>query len=906
MAESRDPAAPGDAAAAKPKRQLTPAQAEAFARGRATMMANRDAKRVAAQTAMQNGQELVLVDRSALRPKVEPAPVRAAEPLIGTAANPVVQMVEQEHRARSINDVVNRVREKHGEPPLPPPESTASQRRGNWRMQADLEREAAPTNGSYPSAEDVARDTEIYGTGGVIPPVEIDPRKRDRPTMGSVRSAATEDDEPSEPADVSSGKHRSLADLFASYPVGDGQYEIQVVRRAPNSWGGFQCKGIQRPIRQYLTDGDFIELYGGGEYTLTVVGPPRRGGVVDPQTNKIRPKALSEPIAYAVPQSYPPNPDACVFGDADDEDYQQENDMRHIPQVQIGRQPSGRPTTVADAKILETELTFEERRQLREQEREREQQREQQERERQLASQLQSLPASMEPLMKHALQSVQNQANENTSILRDQLQAERERADAERERAEARAAQAQKPSAEITLLTGTMGKMIESMIAKRPEEGLELQRLAGQFAQERETMQGAHQRELERISTSAEKQVRDATERADARIRDIELRCTDRETRAINDAERQVREAKEAATREKADIERMYTSRLTDETRNHDRELRAKDESWGGRLETQKTAFEMRIAQKDDELARLRSDSERYRTDAEKNANLPARMAEWHETAELMGYTKSDGAAEPMGWKEMLGQVGLQLVGKLPEIVQSAGDAVRGTKAQLTPEAQYAQMLAQSQQTAPQQMAGAPQHQFPPLPRRRNRMVFNTEGGPDFGENPIEGTGTYVAPQQQTPMTAPAGIAPAGLQAQPNPTWQPPPMPQQMMVPQPQMQFPPQPQQQMPQQFMQPPAPVQQQAQPATGGADVSAEQILALVKVFEQAYATDEPPAAFAQGLVQQIGAPMAKQLLAGLSVERVVATIQASPGGAASPLVRRDGQKFLRAVWQAAKAIT
>jgi hypothetical protein len=832
--------------ASKPKRVVSQATLDMLAAGRAKREENRKSA-AAAKITTEGGQELVLVDREQMR-KPEPPPAERPRP-------------------RNIDDVVNKLREREGDEPMP---------------------------NLYPSVEEVAQRAEIYGAGGAIPPTEIDPMKREKPTMGRVDF--TED----APPDLSSAKVRTLADILARFPVGDGQYEIQVVRRAPNAWGGFQCKGQQRPIREYLTDAQFVELYGGGEYLLTVFGPPPRGGIMDPQTRRMRPKALTEPVPYAVPLIYPPNPEACVFEEHEEDDGQgyyddgEETEMRFQPQFQQAR--TGRPNTPADAKVLEVQIGATERAEARVRERERE-----------LTEQIQNSHKDVVPLANNAIGAVQDSAARMQEVLQRQAEAAEARADREREAAEARRNEQQRPDPSAAMAAKTMDRMVDMLTQRAPEQGAELARLAQQYAAERENMQSAHARELERVQGHANDSVRIANERTDSRVREIESRCDERIKNAEAAAAREVQMAREASTREKSDIERIFNSRLADEQRNHERELRAKDDSYGSRAEVQKTAFEMRIAQKDDEIRRLSGDAERFRTEAEKNRDLPARMQEFAVAAEAMGFAKDGGGtAEPASWKELAGQVGLQLVAKLPEIVQSAGEAVRGARPDLSQQAQMQQMQEAAQHTQPRRL-------IPPLPTRSGqpfggggRMIFNTEDGPGFHDLAPNLEGSYIAPRDPQPPISEPGMAPSGLQVQYPPMVNPGSPPAYVYPPEPQQQA--QPMWQAAPQQPAAPAPrpqVQRPAAPvppASAGEAISAEQIMALAPVVEQAYSGKQPPDVLAAAMVEQLGKPAAAAIASALSVERVVATVmQHNPSSA---LVRRDGQKYLKAVWAAVKA--
>jgi hypothetical protein len=567
--------------------------------------------------------------------------------------------------------------------------------------------------------------------------------------------------------------------------------------------------------------------------------------------------------------------------------------------------------------MLEVQVGADERKADREREREREIARQAREHERELAERVSQAQRAQEPLYNGAISAVQA-ANERASeMMEKQLLAAEARADREREAAERRAQEQIRPDPSNELAARTMDRLVDMVTKRSPEQGAELARLAQQYAAERENMQSAHQRELERVQTYAQQSLKDAEERASSRVRDVETRADLRVKAAEDQSAREVSAARDAATRDKTDLERMLLARITDEQRNHERELRAKDEAFASRAEVQKTAFEMRIAQKDDEIRRLGGDAERFRVEAEKNRDLPARMQEFAVAAEAMGFAKDGGAPEPASWKELAGQVGLQLVAKLPEIVQSAGEAVRGVKPlDMSQQAHMQQMQYEAQNTQARRMV-------PPLPTRSGqpfgqqpRMIFGTEDGPAFhgGDGShLEGAGAYVQPRDPgAPINEPM-IAPLGLQVQPMAG--PPPSPMVNPGSPPQYVYPPQaPPQQQAQTWQMPPQqqaapPVQQQpaaapaqTPPAAGAEAVSPEQIMQIAPVVEQAFAAKEPPENLAAGIIAQVGKPMAAAITKALSVERVVATVQQH--NPASALIRRDGQKYLRAVWAQVKA--
>ena len=89
----------------------------------------------------------------------------------------------------------------------------------------------------------------------------------------------------------------------------------------------------------------------------------------------------------------------------------------------------------------------------------------------------------------------------------------------------------------------------------------------------------------------------------------------------------------------------------------------------------------------------------------------------------------------------------------------------------------------------------------------------------------------------------------------------------------------------------------------ASGGLAISDEQILQFTPVLQGALEQGASPEEFAAQFVESVGPVMAKQIGATITPERIAAAIQRQPGGSQNPLVRRNGQKFLRELWDAVK---
>lgn len=723
-----------------------------------------------------------------------------------------------------------------------------------------------------PSIEEIAKRTRLYTMSDSVPMPETNNELADGITM-EVPDFAGDQQKP-----------HTLEDLFAIAPIGDGQYYVSVDRRTPKTWGSVQCAGTQRSITRYMTREDFAAEYGGGVYTLILYGPPKRGQMIDPNTGRGRVKALTAPITVTVPiGTYPPNLQAAIL---DDEHYEDEDTaMRYGPGFNAPARPgNGRPSTVADARMFEAQLSFEERMQQRNEERERELRQE-------AGSVAGSLTPMVEMLRRQAETSqerLEREFNQRAGVMKEQIDRERiERQRAEQRVAEREALEARRPAEDLK----GVASIITAMKDRGPQ-GEDIARLTDAAAKDRERLMQQHQVEAARITETYERRAKDAEERADRRVKESEERAEARIKEGNERADRRVQEAKEDAKRQIEDVRTHMSARLQDEQRNHDRDLAAKNDSWQARLETQKAMYENRISTLGEEITRLRAEAERFRKEAEENKDLPTQLQKFTSVAEVMGFRKDGGGGdddEPKDWKSMLGRIGLDLVQQLPQLMESASSTVQRLRAPQSQDQMAAAQAAQYQQMmldANMPRALAPSNgvgMFQP-----SQLAFGTEDGPEY-----QGVEEHREP-----------IYPVAAQAAPPAPMQPASQPQQQrMQPAPRRSM---------QSVAQPPpppaapAPAPQRAGPppaASGGMVISDEQILQFTPVLQGALEQGASPEEFAVQFVESVGPVMARQIAATITPERISAAVQRQPGGSQNPLVRREGQKFLRELWDAVK---
>ena len=848
-------------------------------------------------------------------------------------------------------------------------------------VQRHLARDAQAESDLDEQVEQLARDPGYSGRGPV-PPVESDPERRPGITMGEV--AFTED--AGVPDFVENAqKPRTLEDLLAVFPVGDGQYRIRVERKRPKEWGGYPCAGIQKSIRVALTIEQFRRVYGGGEYVLTVYGPPKRGGLFDPATGRQREKALTNEVtltlAWTPPYGVPPQPDAAFDAEEEATFLESEDDVQQPMRYGPGFRTAGQVNTPADAKMFEAQLLHEREMAARQEAREREAREEalragsqleplldrvqngslrlfemmnEREREKQAA-----LEREREEERSRRIQ-LENEARARNEAERCRLEEEQKQARGALEAERAALATRPTPQGEVlTAVTHLMSPMMEAMkeslkpredgkaeavasdlrtqVASLTAQATHLNsRLESQGTAHSLQLQGvhdAHKSELTRLQTSYDgerQRERDAHEaaigrerrmaedqvaRADRRATDAETRVTEMERRLEERIERVRVEERNTADKRVADAERILKDRMTDEQRNHERELRSLEATYTTRNTTEKSISDSRTDMLRGEVERERAEKERYAREATEKGDVVAQVAKVTEVAQQLGFSK-EGGGEPAGdWKTMLLQMGLQLAQNLPDIITNAGEAVSKAKAGKAPPLGSMPMLPPG---APPMMLPGYQQQPAFQPSLPVPMPFGTEDGmpvpPTHMTHPAKYPTRPGAPQ---PVAAPAGpmmappmpmgmptapLAQPPLAAPPNQPAESGPLAQQMApsIPPAAPAAPPPRRAPRPAPVAPPPLP-----EPAVPVLEIPPEQILMFRPAFEAAFAERQPPEQFARDLMETHGKDVVVAVGAAITPAKVTSAIASQPDGGKSPLVRREGQQYLKAIFAAVRQL-
>jgi hypothetical protein len=327
------------------------------------------------------------------------------------------------------------------------------------------------------------------------------------------------------------------------------------------------------------------------------------------------------------------------------------------------------------------------------------------------------------------------------------------------------------------------------------------------------------------------------------------------------------------------------------------------------------TTSEMRIHNLENDLQTSKSRVEQLQRENDKmmaELHLPPAKAlkQAEELSRLIGMVRPDEVEHPepvvasdgkMDWGQLTMAIVKGLAEKAPEMLQKLGEVRQNNAA----------AAGASPGIVPRQLAGpAPVPQMAPAAMRRRRQ----------GPPPAPGT-MYGAPP---PAMGPPGVMSPLRYIQPPPAVagpamtnaaEPPSVGTPGPTPQPQVPF------GAPgydpnamtaqwdaaaQSVAPPPVaqPMPQQQAPAEAAPPVNDAQIQRFVASLEQAISQNVDPVQYAATLIAQIGPQMAVQAIGSVGPEQIVEMVSASPAGAASPIVTRSGEKYLQAVWEAAKS--
>ncbi len=717
------------------------------------------------------------------------------------------------------------------------------------------------------SAPPTARSQHIPAT--TVPP----PPDSDVPRRGAVGGAL-----------------RGLLDLEqAMSNLGDGVCFIQVERKKPVVAFGQNCGGIQKHLWEPVDDAMFSTMYGGGEYSL-------RGYKL---TDDNRARALTEPVPYRV--TGPPNLEAALT----------EEDTTMRPNGSGGHvtpgMPLRRPQLVtphgaqAEAEIFDRQMGHEEVMDARQHERRREQEEGRRSREREARQ-------------------------EQTSIAR--ILAESKDKEAERLK-EAYERQAESRGGGVTDLVEMMKVMRpgEETAALSRQHSQEIKQIADAHKNEMLRLSEQHRAELQRLTDSqqavlqrvedhareerkrADEAVREADRRSNETIREAQRAADTRVTDAQNQSRIAYDDLKTRGEERVADIGNQWQRRFDDLKEAHARELRQKDSEITLMRQNLEGNQGVILATKDAEIKRLQHDLRGAKDEAEKNKDWAAQAEKFEQQAERMGFQKGGGEGEEEDFKTTIAKAAIGQIHKIPDMIKSGADAIAairnpGVPPDVARSQARAGMTRDSMRTLPRTMRG------PNPVQLQAPLVFATEDTdyvPPPGEMPAMPRFPPQQPaffdpmppqQQQQPPPGyyqqqpgqPAELPPAGPVA---PEQAPPPASASAPTTAPAAES-------------QPPAaagtPAVPTAPPPAAG-DIHPMAVTAISGWAPQltaAFNQSAPPEAVAQAILAENPMPpeMLRSAFGTITIDQVILYITQNPGEN-GVLATRNGQKFLRAIW-------
>lgn len=714
-------------------------------------------------------------------------------------------------------------------------------------------------------------ELKVYHHGTSVPAGEVDPHKRDGITIGEIEELA----KPPVSDLVGDRPPRTLTDLFARWPIAeDPNYFIRVERTKPKRHAGLDVAGYIGDIRgRAVNESDLHRWLGGTEYLLTVYGPDPRGKRDLNDLPIVKP--LTEPIKLVVPV-LPPN--LAAIPAMQDPNANNNAAAPAASPIASGFSlnpfaPMAPPTTNQhDASIHKTNMEFASTmlklKSAEEEKKERE--------EKVMNVNMVQLLAETQKVQAETLREA---ANAREKILDKQLEHERDaRRSAEekieklKQAVEERVGKSGMGLDEITKLLTTVG----------PNREAESQRQAEYYRMQLDTLKTSNEEAMRSLRNQHDAELR----RADERLKDAETmykrmlddersKSSDREKNLLAEIDKIRREERDAAQLRIQEIKERFASEMQQAEKSHEREIRSLKESWETKLTVSEKTHEMSFSSLKERLEAAQEEAERAREEA-KEAGDPVRVLERARAqAEAMGYEKKDDAPKT-AFERLAATAGAGLSQALATINDWGPKMMAARGAAALPPGPQAPQLP-PRRGAPPQLQGAPrvvqQQQRNPAAaqqqqqRRRRAASWATETVGPLNRPVVPETPLGFQPDD--PVTPPAPPQPVVQE----------PSPQLVEAAQ---QQPEAASSMFPQKFRQ----------------YFSEEALIGFLMQSEQSINGGIEPEVFSTQFKLQFPNE-AKTMVSNFTAEEVIEAVRAIPGSDASPLVRRDGEKWMNRMW-------
>ena len=722
--------------------------------------------------------------------------------------------------------------------------------------------------GSY----EIQDGVKVYHQGGLIREPIHNLMQREGLTVGHIVETEEPPKKPQRDdftADlVGDRPPRTLADLYARWPVEeDPQFYLRIERTKPKTYQGVNTSGFVGTLRgRRYSEMEIAKRFGGNEYKVTLYGPDPRGRADGNGNIKI--KALTEPIVLTVPV-YPP-----IIQSIEEDD---EGKMVMNPMNPFGSVMSA-PTTQGDAAIHKANASFfSDAMKL--------QREEFQRRDQNSAQMTSSVLSVMTKSQETQLQLLKEQSEQREKTLLETvktLESRLEKAEAAKGTIAAEVGRA-KDEANSQFL-----QYVEKLA---PDKQAEIKRLQDYYNMQLDLMRRSHEDQLKNLRESHQATLdrilennKQAVDRLESRVKDVETnyrmlleqersattRTLDTERSQWAQRESQLREQMRDVTQAERsmaekrieDLKAQHIKEIQQMERAHDREIRSMKESSEVKLTVADQTHKMMLEHAEQRLQDAKEEVDRIREEMEEAKDIPAQLEKLERQAEILGYEKKD-ASEP---KNALERFAATAGAGVSQLFASAD--------QWLPVALARRAEAQQQQVQMMQAAQLQQQQRAQIQRQTAPV-----------QSPV---------QRRRPVSQPqAPREPLGFQTQPPPAPQPtqevmqPPMTplqeqnsgieqQQEIIQAEGMQMP-----EIPQKFL-------EHFQP---------EAMLQFLAQAENAVKTQVEAVGFADLMVNAY-AEGAETLVGKFEPEEVLGLV--STLNEDSPLLRRDGRKWMASLWK------
>jgi hypothetical protein len=710
--------------------------------------------------------------------------------------------------------------------------------------------------------EEVSGAPRVFSEAMDVPADDMNPSRRNGVTIGTIVDLESPDLVGDQPP-------LTLADLYARWPIGrpgGEDFYIRVERIQPKKFQEINCAGFLANVRRLMNEEQFGRWFGGREYHLTIYGPNPRGR--RDANGDVIIKRLTQPIHVVVPH-VPPNLNVMPAVMPASPGPQEASMFPHDPSNPFATIFPHPPMTSADANIHASSLKFAENMFRQQQEELKEARRGQNNNN---GGDLKILGFASD-MTKTQVESAQRDAERREQILRDQMK--EERATRREMEQELRSVKERMEQAGLS----RSGESIEFL--KFGDQAA--QRQSEYYRQQLDNLQRSHEESLKLLRQSHDEELKRERER----LRDLEEHfkrvaeddrraAADREKSLREEVERIRREERDSADRRVADTEKVAEQRYRDQEKAHERELRTIKDNMEVRYGSEKNRLEFELVAVKERMEETKSEMSRIREESDPVQIIEKRRAEM----KALGFVERDPEAPTSVWERFAQAAG----GGVGQFLARAdlGQVMGAISAMSSPQQRQMPPPGARPQLPPgpqQQMSPQAQQQMQQAQVRRRRAETWASQGSPVAKAPTQVPN--APPIMHAPVEQPAQAASVPQPQQPDQAAPP-------VAPQPAPVEPP------------PASPPQIRMPRGKFHAIFDDQAILAFLQNVEGAINMGFPPKEFAQRLYEQLP-EQSMHLVQGFTPEDAIEYVRSIPEAAGSPILRRDGAKWLHKLWPA-----